>query len=226
MNRTIYHLKRLYTLIVELLKKVKSTFPDEYKARNKIEKKIRNKLPPLPSSGQLNLSSALRGLRSPAAQGRNLILAQIAGVCFVALLIILAAAVLTTTIAMVLWYLWELSTDVVIECAVKLNNFFDQVWNTGIVVLLEGNVSPELAKILLGSFGQALYAFGRLFNKSLEINKVDGEEAHSATSSGWSSPHYLSAAMQADVANYALIMGFVTYLIYRLARYRLARDLQ
>lgn len=213
-----------YVSLSELTHKVQAEFPDEYRSRRAAEKKVGRKLPPLPSTDILSLSQ----LRRARSRGNNLILAHLAGVCFVTLLAILAMVVLVATVGMVLWYLWEVFMEVAIDSMISFNNFFDTAWTTLVSFLLEGNISAQEAKILLGSFGQMLYAFGKLYNQTQEklqelrdsgFGNSDVAEEESYTSSMQSFEHYIPKAVQTDIVNYLLIMSFVTYLIYRLARH-------
>lgn len=143
--------------------------------------------------------------------------------------------VLITTVGMVLWYLWEVFMEVAIDCVLSINDFFDTAWTTFVSLLLEGHVSAQEAKILLGSFGQVLYAFGKLFNQTQEklqsfrdsgfgISEMAGEESYLGSVKSAAFDHYIPKAVQTDIANYLLIMSVVTYFIYRLASHILRRQ--
>ena len=215
--------------------RVQSEFPEEYRSRKLAEKKAGGKLPPLPSTKNSLSLSQLRRARSRGSN-RNLLLANLAGVCFVALLAILGASVLVTTVAMVLWYLWEVLLSATLDTVIHVNHFFDTAWTTMVTFLLEGHVTAQEAKILLGSFGQVLYAFGKLYNETQikieELKKSSFVASMSRTTekSNTEEPvdngldSYIPKSMQADIANYLLIMSVCTYLIYHLARYCLGRQ--
>lgn len=156
-------------------------------------------------------------------RSRNIILAHWAGVCFVVLLVMLAVAILATTVGMVLWYLWEITMDYFIELVVIVDDAFNSAWETVVLTLFEGGVSPQTAKVMMGSFGHVLHTFGKFFNKSLEkaaeLAAEHGAKGKAKVQEGY---QYLSSAMQADIANYVLIMGIVTYIVYKFAKYRQA----
>ena len=206
---------------------VKTVFPKEYNQRKAMEKKNRKKLPPLPSSGSFTFTRFNRD------RNRNYVLIHWAGVCFVVLLIVMAISILATTVGMLLWYLWETFMDYFIDGLVSVNGYFDYSWQLIIMILLEKSdeISPELAKMLAGSFGQVLHAVGKLFNRSVEnpldfsvLNTAGPEESSSSESAA--QINYVISAFQVDLANYILVMCVVTYLIYRFARYRQARQVE
>ena len=207
-------------------------YPAHYHLRNNMEKKSK-KLPPLPSSNRFNFSRNRFSLSHfPQDRNRNYVLVHWAGVCFVVLLTLMAVSVLATTIAMVVWYLWETLMDYFIDVLVIIDSYFDYCWQVIIMVLLEGNVSPELAKILAGSYGQVLHAVGKFFNRTMEatkesfpsiINPVPKGNVMDADVKSQGNA-YTVTAFQVDLANYILFVAIITYLLYRFARYRQVRQ--
>jgi len=104
--------------------------------------------------------------------------------------------------------------DIVMNIIVYGNQLYDNIWNTLMSYMLDKSISPQQIKILMGSFGQFLNALGRLFNSTkqdeLAKNRVQAkfhEKALPLTS------------IQVDVTNYIIVMGFMTFLIFQLARY-------
>lgn len=208
--------------ISEMTNLVKKVFPKEYKLRNSSEKKQKSKLPPLPSNRNFTVTRINRD------RNRNYVLVHWAGVCFVVLLCVMAISILATTVGMLLWYLWETFMDYFIDGLVSINGYFDYSWQLIIMILMEKSdeISPELAKMLLGSFGQVLHAVGKLFNRTIENAKDLSQMGDLGTKKENTQYSYTVSAFQVDLANYVLVMGFVTYLIYRFARYRQARQVE
>lgn len=206
----------------EMTNLVKKVFPKEYKLRNSSEKKQKSKLPPLPSNRNFTVTRINRD------RNRNYVLVHWAGVCFVVLLCVMAISILATTVGMLLWYLWETFMDYFIDGLVSINGYFDYSWQLIIMILMEKSdeISPELAKMLLGSFGQVLHAVGKLFNRTIENAKDLSQMGDLGTKKENTQYSYTVSAFQVDLANYVLVMGFVTYLIYRFARYRQARQVE
>jgi hypothetical protein len=203
---------------------VRGMFPEEISKRKSIERKGHEKLPPLPNYKNHLLPPLSRRSRywNRNTPRGSFVLAHWAGVCFVVMMMMLGICILATTVAVCAWYIWEVSVDVVIEIAVNVNRLFDSVWQAVTELLPEGNITPEMAKLLAGSFGQLLHAIGRLFNGSeppldsgVNGGALEGQESNSAP--------FLTDAQQADIANYFLVCGLMTYMIYRLAKFCQAR---
>ncbi len=109
------------------------------------------------------------------------------------------------------------------------------------MVWLEGRISPDMAKNLMGSFGQVAHGFARLFNHTTVGGARKQNEPMAGVDSGGNpsnhnieesikdnriqSEHSLPLAFQADVANFLFLSGLIVFVIYRIARHRQARQL-
>ena len=111
------------------------------------------------------------------------------------------------------------------------------------MVWLEGRISPDMAKNLVGSFGQVAHGFARLFNHTAGGGARKQSEPMASSDPGSpatnhnielsikenriqsESHHTLPLAFQADVANFLFLSGLVVFVIYRIARHRQARQL-
>ncbi|ELU04313.1 hypothetical protein CAPTEDRAFT_223896 [Capitella teleta] len=210
---------------------VQTTFPQEYRARKKVEKKLRNKLPPLPGCA----SGPLRFFQTSVQRYRNRrasMLTMWSGACFVLLLMIFGFTVFATTVGFFLWYLLEVAMDIFIDVFMEMNNFFDRAWQALIILCIEGQVPEQVNTMLAGSVRRMFASFGKLANRTKTFLN-DGEiyeygevgvnmrdhVANMRDHVANETSQLLSRMAQASVANYLLVAALMTYMVYRLARY-------
>ena len=213
-----------YASVVELCSTIKTLFAEEHRKRRVVEKRSRRQpqlpLPGAPVPG--NFLAQSRGQRGRRGGGTH-VLAAGAGVCFVVLLMMLGFTVFATTIGFLLWYMVEVSMDILCDVALEVSTFFDLAYQALVLMCIEGRVPTDLANLMTASGGRMLHAFTKLVNRTQPAEDetdvpevIEEAEAVNGTSS---SVQFLTRMAQAQMANYVLVGFLVTYLLYRFAKH-------
>ena len=245
----------------EMCRSVKGQFPAEYKRRRTAEKRRRHNLPPLPGNPMSALSLLGNGMRGGRRRGGGLlaggrggaaggnVLAAGAGVCFVVLLMMLGFTVFATTVGFMLWYMVEVSMDLLCDLALEISEFVDLAYQALLLLCIEGRVPTDLSHLISASAGRMLSAFTKLVNRTQTTTSIDSVEdedgvnmeisatesddvitgAQNNNTAGQPTPttpsQFLSRMAQAQVANYMLVGFLVTYILYRFAKHIQGRRL-
>ena len=128
------------SLISELTKKVRKVHPKEWLLRHNIERKVRNKLPPLPGS-----TSPRRRVKHTASE----ILNQSAGVVFVALFVMFCVTIFVTILSFILWYILEQFGESLSDIVSNLLNIRSAIWDVVLAYLLEDWIPPVVSKMFV-----------------------------------------------------------------------------
>ena len=219
-------------VVTEMCRTIKSLYPEEHRKRRQIEKRNRRQpqlpLPGAPAPGTLSSFLAQRHNRNRGGGGGSDVLAAGAGVCFVVLFMMMGFTVFATTIGFLLWYMVEISMDIVCDVAQEVSTFFELGYQALVLMCIEGRVPTDLAHLMSASAGRMIHAFTKLVNRTRdpESEELSGElpkvmegstaESINGTSTG---TQFLTRMAQAQMANYVLIGFLVTYLLYRFAKH-------
>jgi hypothetical protein len=234
------------SLVADMCRTIKAKYPEEHRKRRQMEKRNRRHptlpLPGAPAPGSLSSFLAQRHVHrnnnragGAGGGGGSQVLAAGAGVCFVVLLMMLGFTVFATTVGFVLWYLVEVSMDVLCDLAAEASTLLELGYQAIVVACIEGRVPTDLARLASASAARMIGAFTKL------MNRTRGADTDASTSSSASSPdlpeasdaipgadnmngtapgtQFLSRMAQAQMANYVLVGFLVTYLLYRFAKH-------
>ena len=138
-------------IISEMTKKVRKVHPQEWLLRHNVERKVRNKLPPLPGS-----TTPRRRVKHTASE----ILNQSAGVVFVALFVMFCVTIFVTILSFVLWYVLEQFGETVLDIVSNLLNFRNAIWDVVLTYLLEDWIPPVASKMFIDALRNISVSLG------------------------------------------------------------------